>query len=96
MDKVKGVVSQDDYVEISQAFNAEKERLHKAILHEQNQLAAIEKEIKDSRDINQIIDQYMNPEQLKREMVDMMIDYISVGRRIPGTSQVPIEIHWNF
>lgn len=96
MDKVKGVVSQDDYVEISQAFNAEKERLHKAILHEQNQLAAIEKEIKDSRDINQIIDQYMNPEQLKREMVDMMIDYISIGRRIPGTSQVPIEIHWNF
>lgn len=24
------------------------------------------------------------------------IDYISVGKRIPGTRDVPIEIHWNF
>ena len=25
-----------------------------------------------------------------------LIDYISVGKRIPSTRDVPIEIHWNF
>lgn len=29
-------------------------------------------------------------------MVETLIDYISVGKRIPGTKDVPIEIHWNF
>lgn len=36
------------------------------------------------------------PEHLTREMVDTRIDYILIGRRIPGTKEVPIEIHWNF
>ena len=30
------------------------------------------------------------------EIVEILIDYISVGKRIPGTRNVPIEIHWNF
>ena len=30
------------------------------------------------------------------ETVETLIDYILVGKRIPGTRNVPIEIHWNF
>lgn len=37
-----------------------------------------------------------NSEHLTREIVDTHIDYILIGRRIPGTKEVPIEIHWNF
>ena len=29
-------------------------------------------------------------------IVETLIDYISVGKCIPGTKDVPIEIHWNF
>lgn len=38
----------------------------------------------------------MNIEHLNREMVDTLIDYVTVGRRAKGTKTVPIEIHWNF
>ena len=43
-----------------------------------------------------LIAQYMNLEHLNREMVDVLIDYITVGRRNKETRQVPVEIHWNF
>ncbi|WP_346684859.1 DUF4368 domain-containing protein [Megamonas hypermegale] len=44
----------------------------------------------------QIIEQYSNLEHLTREIVEILIDYISIGKRIPGIRDVPIEIHWNF
>ena len=44
----------------------------------------------------QLDEQYSSLEHLTREIVEILIDYISVGRRIPGTRDVPIEIHWAF
>ena len=44
----------------------------------------------------ELIAQYTNLEHLNREMVDVLIDYITVGRRNKETHQVPVEIHWNF
>ena len=44
----------------------------------------------------ELIQRYTNVEHLTREMVEILIDYISVGKRIPGTHEMPIEIHWNF
>ena len=35
-------------------------------------------------------------EHLTREMVEHFIDCIIVGKRLPGTRSVPVEIHWNF
>ncbi len=33
----------------------------------------------------ELIEQYTNLEHLTREIVEILIDYISVGKRIPGT-----------
>ena len=44
----------------------------------------------------ELIEQYTHLEHLNREIVETLIDYISVGKRIPGTRNVPIEIHWKF
>ena len=44
----------------------------------------------------QIVEQYANLKHLNREIVDKLIDYITVGKKIPSTKEVPIEIHWNF
>ena len=43
-----------------------------------------------------IIEKYINPTHLTREMVEILIDSISVGRRIAGTREVPITIYWRF
>ncbi len=96
MDKVSGVVSADDFAILSKDMTAQKERLEKAIACTKNEISAVDGKIKAGDNRRELIEQYTNLTRLSRDIVEVMIDYISVGRRIPGTRDVPIEIHWNF
>ena len=96
MDKVKGLISENDYVEMSKGFTTERARLERGIVDGQKQLGEIEEKITVGDNRRQIIEQYSSLEHLNREIVEILIDYISVGKRIQGTRDVPIEIHWNF
>ena len=96
MDKVKGLISADDYTEMSKEFTADRERLEKLISDGHTQVAEIERKIKVGDNRRELIEQYTNPKHLNREMVEILIDHICVGKRIPQTADVPIEIHWNF
>ena len=58
--------------------------------------AEIEERIAVGDNRRELIEQYTNLEHLTREIVEILIDYIVIGKRIPGTKDVPIEIHWNF
>ena len=96
MDKVKGLINSADYAEMSKDFLADRDRLEKLVSDCRKQIEEIDVKIEVGDNRKELISQYTNPEKLTREMVDMLIDYISVGKRIPGTRDVPIEIHWNF
>lgn len=74
----------------------EKERLERVIIDGQKHLAEIEERIAVGDNRRELIEQYTNLEHLTREIVEILIDYIVIGKRIPGTKDVPIEIHWNF
>ena len=62
----------------------------------QKQLSEVEEKIATEDNRRELIEQYTSLEHLTREIVETLIDYILVGKRIPGTRSVPIEIHWNF
>lgn len=96
LDKVKGILSENDYLDLSKDFTNEKDRLEKLVIEKQKQLAVIERKMQAGDNRRQLIEQYTNLEHLDRETVEKLIDYILVGKRIPGTREVPIEIHWNF
>jgi DNA invertase Pin-like site-specific DNA recombinase len=96
LDKVKGILSESDYVEISKSFVSEKERLEHVALDCQKQLDALDKKAKAGDNRRELVEQYTNLKHLNREIIEKLIDYISVGKRIPKTREVPIEIHWNF
>lgn len=96
MDKVKGLISESDYVEMLKEFTVDRDRLDRMIAGGQKQLSEIEEKIEAGDNRHELIEQYTNLEHLTREIVETLIDYISVGKRIPGTRDVPIEIHWNF
>lgn len=96
MDKVKGIISESDFIDISKDFTAEKERLEHIVADINTQLSALNEKIEIGDNRRELIEQYTNLEHLSREIVETLIDYISVSRRIPGTRNVPIEIHWNF
>lgn len=96
MDKVKGLISQSDFIDLSKDFATGRERLERVVIDGQNQLAEIDKKIEVGDNPWELIEQYTNIEHLSWEIVETLIDYISIGKRIPRTRNVPIEIHWNF
>lgn len=96
MDKVKGLITESDFVELSKDFTTEKERLERVVIDGQKQLSETLQKIEAGDNRRELIEQYTNLEHLTREIVEILIDYVSISKRIPGTRNVPIEIHWNF
>ena len=96
LDKVKGLICEADFIELSKDFTSQKERLEAQVLECQKQIAEIEVKIAVGDNRRELIEKYVKVEHLTREMVEILIDKIMVGKRIPGTRNVPIEIHWNF
>ncbi|MDF2655307.1 MAG: Site-specific recombinase, invertase Pin s [Bacillota bacterium] len=96
LDKVKGLISESDFVELSKDFTSEKERLDRVVIDGQNQIAEIEHKIGMGDNRRELIEQYLGLEHLSREIVETLIDFIYIGKRSTGTRNVPIEIHWNF
>ena len=96
LDKVKGLICEAEFMELSKDFTAQKERLEAQVLECQRQLAEIDVEIAVGDNRRELIEKYVKTEHLTREMVEILIDKILVGKRIPGTRNVPVEIHWNF
>ena len=96
MDKVKGLLNDNDFSALSKEFSSEKARLERFLLDSQRQLTEIEGKIAAGDNRKALLERYIKPEHLTRDMVEILIKHIAVGKRIPGTKDVPIEIHWNF
>ena len=96
LDKVRGLLSEGDYIELSHDFTAERDRLEQMIADAQRQLNEIEERQAAGDNRRELIEQYTHLTHLTRPIVETLIDDISVGKRIPGTRDVPIEIHWSF
>ena len=96
MDKVKGLLNDSDFSALSKEFSSEKSRLERVLLDGQRQLAELEDRIAAGDNRKALVERYVNLEHLTREIVEILIDHINLGKRIRGTRDVPIEIHWNF
>ncbi|MCC8136420.1 MAG: recombinase family protein [Ruminococcus sp.] len=96
MDKVKGLIGENDFAEMSKSFTSERSRLEKTVADSQSQLSELAKKIEEGDNRREIVEKYTNLDRLNREIVETLIDYITVDKRIPGTRDVPVEIHWNF
>lgn len=96
LDKVKGILTEKEYIEMSESFRKDKERTEILLDQEKERLHRQEERIEKGENRYQIVQQYKNLTHLTRDMVEELIDYISVGKKIPETKEIPIEIHWNF
>ena len=96
LDKVKGIITESDYLEFSKEFTSKKTQLEQLVTDNGRKLDEIETRIAEGDNRCEIIERYIHMEHLTREVVEELIDYISVGRRTPGTWEIPIEIHWQF
>ena len=96
LDKVRGVISEEEFTALSVDFTVEKNRFRDIIQDREAQLEKLKLRINTGEDRQQLIDQYVKPDHLTREMIEELIDCITVGKRDVITKTVPVEIRWNF
>lgn len=96
MDKVRGVIGEDDFASMSIVFKEERSKLDSLIIETSWRVDELQKHIDNGLNRRDIVERYTQIDHLTREMIDELISEIVVGKRIPGSRTVPIEIHWKF
>ena len=96
LDRVKGIIPEEEYKAMSHDFLSEKKHCEALLIGCTQTIVSLEqrKQLGDNR--LELVGHYIDSEQLTREMVLALIDYVTVSRRNKDTKQVPVEIHWNF
>lgn len=95
MDRVNGVLDEESFSLLLNELNQNKSHLETLISADENRLKQLSAQ--DTVEFSsEQLERCLNPKLLTRDMVELLIDYITVGRRAPGAKAPPIEIHWNF
>ena len=96
IDKTKGIISPKDFFTMCEGFQEEKTRFEALVISCQERINDIDTRIQIGDNRLELLSQYVNVEHLSKNMLEILIDYIEVGKRNKATKQVPITIHWNF
>lgn len=96
LDKVKGILSEEDFIQLSADLHKDRNTYEKLIAEVTAQLEELEKSESQSIDRRTQLEQYVELEHLTHEVVNQLIDSIVIGKRNPETKEIPIEINWKF
>ena len=96
MDKVKGLITEADFVTLSAELKSDIQVIEGQRLDLQKQLASIDGLMQSHQDIKYIIEKHIHPEHLTREMIDELIDKILVARAPSQDGGTQITVRWNF
>lgn len=94
MDKVNGIIDQEEFITLSTEIRKDKENVERLVAEKEKELLEFnsKQDILESK--REILKKYINVTELTREMVDNLIDYIEVGQKDQETKKKEIEIHW--
>ena len=95
-DKVKGIITEAEYIEFSKEFAEKKKQAENILLGLKEDIEKIAERINNDDNRHKIIEEYTNISKLSREIVQKLIDHICVGKKNNSSKEVPIEVHWNF
>lgn len=96
MDRARGLLPEREAGELAQEFLAGKEHFLRLHTQAQEHLAKLQKNTTEDHGQEVSLTKQFRLECLDRETVETMVEYVNVGRRIAGSRDVPVEIHWNF
>ena len=96
MDKIKGAITESEYIDLMIRFSEEKNARENQVAELTEHISQIEKTLALHQNKKLLVQQYVGGRNLTKEMVNILIDYILVGKRDPVTKETPVEIHWNF
>ncbi len=96
IDKVKRVISETDYLAFVEELRRDIAQCEYRIAECDDHISQIDKTLGQDHNKRMMVEQYVGTRHLTKEMVDVLVDHILVGRRDPITKETPVEIHWNF
>ena len=96
IDKAKGLITPKDFLMMSGGFQKEKSKFEALVRSCRERIDVIAAGNRIGDNGVELLAQYVNVDHLSRNMLEMLIDHIEVGKRDPATKQVPVTIHWNF
>jgi hypothetical protein len=96
LDKVKGVITQNDFDVLKKEFSKAKSTAEEELNSNQEKLIQIEKIAESDDKKKQILEKYKNVTELTTEIVQELIDHIEIGKRKNLKDTYPIVIYWNF
>lgn len=91
-DKIKGILTEQEYVEFSKEFSEKKKEIEEQISSIKIQIEEMKQKIQEEKKKDASC--YIG--FLSREMVDKFIDSIQIGKKDSITKTVPVKIYWNF
>lgn len=96
VDKVKGIIDEDTYIDLLNTFKGEKEKQDIYIGQIKERILQIKEEMLNIESKREIIKRYIHCDKLTYEMVEMFIERIVVNPKPKYSKQDNIEIYWKF
>ena len=93
IDKIRGIITDEQFISLSEQFQIEQQESEKQLKQHQNTISIIDSQQQSMQDNREIIHKLLSFSEITREMVNEMIDHIDIG----GTRRNRIiNIYWNF
>lgn len=94
LDKLEGILSQEEYISYSQSFHKDKENIEKNILINKEKQNEMHNESQEVISKDKLIEKYINSDSLTSEMIFELIEKIELGKSKNIEDPLPIKIHW--
>ena len=95
LDRVAGILSEGQFVELNQSFLEEKSRLERR-LHSIREDLAEGEHSEDRTDLMERAKELLKLETVPRELVVELVEKIEICEKNPGTGQQKVKITWKF
>lgn len=96
LDKVKGIITEDDFIQLSADLHKDKILFEKLIQELSSKIEELEEKQSNTTNRKEQLEKYVSLKNLNHEIVNELIESIVVGKRDPETKEIPIEINWKF
>ena len=96
IDKTAGLISPRDYFEMSEGFQVDKVKFEGLIRSCEERIRDLDMRIEIGDNREELLARYVDLDHLTRNMTEVLIDHVEIGRRCKESGKVPVTIFWNF
>lgn len=94
-DKVDGIVTESQFIDLNNQINRDKEKYEHAIPELESEIQALIEKNEKKQNMIELIQKYRKLDKLTREIINELIEVVCVGKKDNDTGERIIKIVWN-